>query len=219
MQILKDYKNYKKHLPEYKTWSDEQDLKNAKRNEYLKTNPDKINNEDIQRGQKLLNAIDVMDEYSQSYAEDTEVATSIAIQQSLTLGSTIGSALGLAMIMLKPIQNLARKTAIKNDMSFGIFAAIPGLIGLITGIVAAIPVINWATRAQIGASRRGRFEAMTKDLKNPAMFATLTPEQEKQIQEIAPKIELDKKQGENAFQLSFHAAFPPNLLLGVQASI
>ena len=68
MEIINNIKTYRKHLPEYNNWSSEQEYQQAKRIEYLKRNPDKINPDDIKRGLILLNAIDVMDEYSQSYA-------------------------------------------------------------------------------------------------------------------------------------------------------
>lgn len=78
MEIWQNYKKYKEYIPEYKQWSAQQDLQQAKREEYLKQHPDKVNQEDIRRGQILLHAIDVMDEYSQSNAEDMEVATEMA---------------------------------------------------------------------------------------------------------------------------------------------
>ncbi len=42
MDVINNYKSYKKYLSEYSVWRDEQDLAREKRLEYLKKNPDKI---------------------------------------------------------------------------------------------------------------------------------------------------------------------------------
>ena len=56
-----------------------------------------------------------------------------------------------------------------------------------------LPAIMWATKAKVSASRRGRFEAMNNDLKNPAAFAVLTPEQQQKVTELAKDIELEDR--------------------------
>ena len=63
MSILGDYKAYKTFAPDYLTWKNNRDLQEAKRIEYLKQNPNKINLEDIQRGKALLRSIDIMDHH------------------------------------------------------------------------------------------------------------------------------------------------------------
>ena len=86
MEILSNYKSYRQYLPEYASWSKDQDLESAKRLEYLKRNPEKMSEADIQRGKSLLHPIDVMDEYSQANAEDTEVGTvTVTIAAEATL--------------------------------------------------------------------------------------------------------------------------------------
>lgn len=72
-------------------------------------------------------------------------------------------------------------------------SVVPSLIGMLVGMAASFPAVVWATKAQVSASRKGRFEAMSKDLKNPATFAVLTPEQQKKAEEIAKDIKLDDK--------------------------
>lgn len=134
-----------------------------------------------------------MDEYSQSNAEDTEVATQVAISQTTLIASFIGIALVSALFWIKPIQSFLQKIAIKNPTIGTILAMSAPVIGLLAGLGASIPAIKWATTAKVGASRRGRFEAMTNELKNPALFATLNQEQEKQIQELSQNIELEDK--------------------------
>ena len=47
MDIRNSYNNYKKYLPEYESWRDEQDLNSQRRLAYLKQHPEKINKDDI----------------------------------------------------------------------------------------------------------------------------------------------------------------------------
>lgn len=180
-------------MPEYSSWSKEQNLKNAKRLEYLKQNPDKMSEADIQRGKNLLHAIDVMDEYSQSNAEDTEVATQMATAQVLTLVSMLGTILGSASILLKPVQKFIMNIARGNKVLEMFAGSAPTVIGMLLGTAVSFPAIIMSTKAKVGASRRGRFEAMNNELKNPAIFAVLTPEQQKKVDELAKDVELDDK--------------------------
>lgn len=194
MEILNNYKSYKQYLPEYSNWSEKQDLENARRVEYLKQNPDKMSKEDIERGKNLLHAIDVMDEYSQSNAEDTEVATQMATGQVVGLATMGGMALGSPLLLMKSFQNFIEKVSLKNK-GLGLFlGAAPTVIGLILGTIASFPAIVLSTKAKVGASRRGRFEAMSKDLKDPAIFAVLTPEQQKKVDELAKDVVLEDKE-------------------------
>lgn len=193
MDIVNNYKSYKQYLPDYANWRDEQDLNRAKRLDYLKKHPEKMNAEDIQRGKILLRSIDVMDEYSQSNAEDMETATDFATGQIVgfaTMGGTIG---GTLLTMAKPVQKIIAKVTKGNQKLEMLASVVPSLIGMLVGMAASFPAVVWATKAQVSASRKGRFEAMSKDLKNPATFAVLTPEQQKKAEEIAKDIKLDDK--------------------------
>ena len=97
MSTFGDYKSYKKYEPAYVSWKKNQDIVEAKRMAYLKQNPDAVSDEDIQRGQTLIRAIDIMDEYSQKRAEDTEVATEAAMGMALELLMIGGAGLGLSL--------------------------------------------------------------------------------------------------------------------------
>ena len=194
MDVIKNYKSYQKFLPEYDAWRDQQDLEREKRLEYLKKNPDKINSVDVQRGKILLHAIDVMDEYSQSYAEDMEVATEFATGQIVGFATMCGMLLGAPLAGLKSVKKLAAKIS-KNVHGAGmIVSMLPSVIGMLIGTAASFPAIIWATKVQVGASRKGRFEAMRTDLKNPAIFAVLTPEQMEKAKNDAKSIQLDEKE-------------------------
>lgn len=193
MGIVKNYSNYKKYLPEYGDWRDNQDLKTAKRLEYLKKHPEMMNSEDIQRGKNLLHAIDIMDEYSQSNAEDMEVATEFATSQIVALSTFIGTLAGAAVTTTKKVRGLISKYAKFNTGAAYILNIVPSVIGMLVGTVASFPAIVWSAKAQVSASRHGRFEAMRSDLKNPAIFAVLTPEQADKAEKEAKNIKLDDK--------------------------
>ncbi len=193
MNVVNDYKAYRKYLPEYEPWRDEQDLAKEKRLEYLKQNPDKIKGTDVQRGKILLHAIDVMDEYSQSNAEDMEVATEMATGQVVGLATSLGMLAGMPLMGLKSVKNLAARISKNNVKAGAIVQLIPSVIGMLIGTAASFPAIVWATKAQVSSSRKGRFEAMRKDLSNPAHFAVLNQEQLAKVREDAKSVKLDDK--------------------------
>lgn len=194
MDVINSYKSYKKYLPEYTQWRDEQDLERERRLEYLNKNPDKMNAEDIERGKILLRAIDVMDEYSQSNAEDMEVATDFAMGQVVGLASMAGTFVGFSLGQVKGVQKFISKF-VKDPLKWQlVLNMVPSIVGSTIGTLAAFPAIIWATKAKVSASRKGRFEAMNKDLQNPALFAVLTPEQQKKVDELAKGIELEDRE-------------------------
>ncbi len=192
MSAFGDYKAYKKYEPEYAGWYSRREYTDAKRREYLRLNPDSIDKEDIQRGKVLLRAIDVMDEYSQKRAEDMEIATETAVGYGLDAAIFGGAAIGGVIGNLKPVKSVLQKYFKNSKNSRLITTALPLGVGAAAGIFAAFPLYAWAARAEVAASRRGRFEAMRKDLKNPKGFAVLTDEQFAEAQKRAKDIELAK---------------------------
>ena len=177
-----DYKSYKAHYPAYSEWKQNRDLMNAKREEYLRKNPTDFDLDDLQRSKTILRAIDVMDEYSQKRAEDTEVATETVISYGLELALTLGGILGVVLSQLKPIKNFLAKHFTGKNANIKSMA-VGGIAGGLVGTIAAFPLFAWAARAEAKASRKGRFEAMRKELNNPKTFAVLTPEQEARLNE------------------------------------
>lgn len=194
MSTFGDYKAYKKYEPAYPGWKFGRDCAEAKRRQYLKLHPESINQDDIQRGKVLLRAIDVMDEYSQKRAEDMEIATETAVGYGLDAAIFGGAALGGAIGSLKPVKNTIKKI-FGNNKKVAMF--LPLGVGAIAGVIAAFPLYAWAAKAEVAASRRGRFEAMRKDLNNPKGFAVLTEDQTKEARKRSKNIilESDKKHG------------------------
>lgn len=191
MSAFGDYKAYKKYEPAYPGWKYARDLKESKRQEYLRRHPESIDQNDIQRGKVLIRAIDVMDEYSQKRAEDMEVATETAVGYGLDAAIFGGAAAGAVIGNLKPVKNFLMKHFGKDKYTKYIGKGLPLGIGALAGMIAAFPMYAWAAKAEVAASRRGRFEAMRKDLKNPKGFAVLTEVQIKEAEQKAQNIVID----------------------------
>lgn len=190
MSTFGDYKAYKKFEPAYNGWKQNRDLADAKRLEYIKRHPEVRNKADIQRGQALLRAIDIMDEYSQKRAEDMEVATESVISMGLEGALLGGAALGALVSKFKPVENFLLKISKGNKHSKLLAFAVPTVGGAILGTLAAFPLMAWGAKAEVAASRKGRFEAMRKELKHPNNFAVLTDEQIKEAEEKAKHVKL-----------------------------
>ena len=58
---------------EYFTWRDDKDLNAAKRQEYLRRNPDAIKDYDLQRARILLSAVEMMDKSLKENSNKIEV--------------------------------------------------------------------------------------------------------------------------------------------------
>ena len=193
MSMFGDYKSYKKYYPTYSDWKQNRELMNAKREEYLRKNPTDFDLDDLQRSKTILRAIDVMDEYSQKRAEDTEVATEFVISNGLEIALAIGSILGVVISSLKPIKNALSKYTKKANHPEIVRTAIGGVAGALVATLAAFPLFAWAARAEAKASRKGRFESMRKDLSDPKTFAVLTPEQEARLNENLAMLSVQKE--------------------------
>ncbi len=193
MSMFGDYKNYRALIPEYNNWKENRDKTEAKRIKYLKENPKAINSEDIQRSKTLLRAIDIMDEYSQKRAEDMEMATEVVTGEVLELALLGGAALGFGVSRIKAVNKFLTRIFKNNKNKEIMTAAIPSVIGGIIGTVAVFPLEAWAAKAQVSASKKGRYEAMRKDLKNPNGFAMLTPEQIQEAKRRAEKMALEEE--------------------------
>lgn len=191
MSAFGDYKAYKKYEPAYPGWKYARDAAESKRMEYLRRHPESIDQNDIQRGKVLIRAIDVMDEYSQKRAEDMEVATETAVGYGLDAAIFGGAAAGAVIGNLKPVKNFLMKHFGKDKYTKYIGKGLPLGIGALAGMIAAFPMYAWAAKAEVAASRRGRFEAMRKDLKNPKGFAVLTEAQIKEAEQKAQNIVID----------------------------
>ena len=190
-----DYKSYKTFAPQYFEWKAGRDLAEAKRVEYLKRNPEEIKQEDIQKSKAILRAIDVMDEYSQKRAENAEVATETIIGYGGSFAMSIGAIIGYLfrknMTLLKLCSKFVKNKKNVPKIAEIVAATIGGILGL---TAASFPLYAWAAKAETKASRKGRFEAMRKELNDPKIFATLNSEQETQLNENLLKLGKHKEE-------------------------
>ncbi len=196
MSMFGDYKSYRKYEPIYSDWKSKRDLTDAKRLAYIDKHPEIVNQDDIKRGKIILRAVDIMDEYSQKKAENMEAATEPIISMGLELASIAGLGIGGFLGSIKPIGRFFAKFVPKgNKYKKLVGMGIPAGIGLLAGSFAAFPLMAWGAKAEVGASRKGRFEAMNKELNNPNGFAVLTEEQIALANDISQNIilEEDKK--------------------------
>ena len=190
MSMFGDYSAYKKYEPVYDEWKKQRDVNEAKRIEYLKQNPEAVNPDDIKRGKTLLRAIDIMDEYSQRNAENMEVATESVAGMALTFAMGLGALAGFATSQIKSVNKFLMSILKKmKPKTANIFASmIPSLAGVVFATAAAFPVFALAAKAEIAASKKGRFEAMKNELSDPRAFAVLTDEQMSEVQNKAKEV-------------------------------
>lgn len=191
MEILNTYKNYRQHEIEYNKWAKDIQVYDAKKKIYLEKNPlSQVEKENaLEKGKILINAIDIMDEYSQTKAEDTEIVTNILSEQIQLYLTFLG--MGLATFLatkFPPLSKSLDKYLPNQKLNFSLIMG-----GIIAGI-ASIPIVSLATKAKIGSSRQGRFEAMKNELGNEKMFAQLTDKQKEKTLSEAKKIELSQKE-------------------------
>ena len=110
MEALNSYLDYRKNKPDYDPWKNSQEEKESKRLAYISKNgiSEEEKQENIKRAKAVLNAVDIMDEYSQTRAEDTETAMQPVINMTAQAVSTGSMALGGLALLIKPPQKLFR---------------------------------------------------------------------------------------------------------------
>lgn len=217
MEVLNNYLNYRRHKKEYSEWEQQKLEQEAKRAAYLKRNgiDEKQKENDIKRAKAILNAVDVMDEYSQVRAENTELAiqslgnflssvASCTITPLILLGLALYSKSKFLQNVVNNIGNIAKNKYGKA----GLIAAGAAIAG--TAFTFAIAIYaTWSAKKEMQASRNGRYEAMITDLASEKQFAVLTQEQEVKRDEIAKTIKIDKKERKNLINTNKKGGFVP----------
>lgn len=201
MEALTNYIDYRKNKPSYKSWKNAQDEKEAKRLAYIEKYgiSEEQKQNDIKRAKAVLNAVDIMDEYSQSRAEETEMLTQPVISTIASISSSIGFGLGCLLMLNKKTGKILdtiskQKNIEKNTLGMGVATA----IGVILSMPAMFGAYVWGTKKEIEASRIGRHEAMNKDLASIKQFAVLNDEQETKRDEISKTIKIEEKDAKKA---------------------
>ncbi len=196
MSKIANYQEFKKHQPKYEGWKKERDENLQKKVQYLKNNPipnDEYNKE-IEKAKIVLNAVDIMDEYSQSRAEDTE---QIVQATSAGLSQVVGYiSMGLATLSIFLSKGAKEAFAQLQSGNFkNITKLIPAALCLIipTALVSSI-IASWGASKQVQSSRLGRKDAMEKDLASLNQFAILDEQQKQYVDKQAKTIQVDKKE-------------------------
>lgn len=191
VKIADYYANYLKNVPEYKQWVKEN-------KERTQTNPSSHIN--LQKKAKAIaEPLLLIDKYEHEKAEDSETFFQTLNIELLSIAGVI-SALPATITKLTPILNkhsdqnalikksadllnkYANKTVGKKGIPLTkiltIFSAVGGGLFYANGIRKSM-------NSQLGMIRKASFDATREIIDNPKMFVQTTPEQEKEIIEIA----------------------------------
>lgn len=188
MEIVKNYLEYRKFKPEYKEWKQKRNEEASKKEKYFKSNPlpEDEKQKQLEKMRVILNAVDTMDEFSQSKAENTEIATE-AIKATVTqFAGTIGLGIGAALAFTKPGAAIKNKLVSKIPSLENTYEMFAMMGSALFAMFASIPLITWGTKNEIFASKIGRHEAVTTKLNSENQFAILD---EKQKAEVLAKAE------------------------------
>lgn len=190
--IIETCKDVLRTSPIYESREEEFYLRQKRKSELLKNNSYYQNKAEkiAPKANNVFNAIQIIDNYSENYAEDMEKA--------------LGNALGIAGLALTvPLYGL-EMWLLKNPKMHGTksrFAALIPIIPMFALLFAASP---WMAKKQIQASRTGRYQAIKNELNDVRNFVTYTPEQIEQAQSMKndDKTKDKKSKSKNDFQNS-----------------
>ena len=186
-QITQTYKN------EYSTWRETKDMNSAKRQEYLRRNPDKINDYDLQRAKILLNSVDMMDKSTSSKTEDADTVFDSLTSFGLGYAAVGGTALGLLISKLGFVKKGIEKITAKNPKSKNIVSmGITALSGVL-GILGAYPAYSFLSKIESKIYRKRKFETIEKELNDPKIFAVLDENQKKVFEKNLAEIEAQER--------------------------
>lgn len=202
MEFINSLENVNRHYSEYKKWEKEQDTLDAKK-EYLAEHSADANSNSFGKAKAVLNAVDIMDQYSQNKAEQTEAITDSAMGTLSYLLMSLSVAVGALSYKIPFIKktgenlckllNNSKNKFIKNNVpkNAGKFV-IPGLIGFGFIITSESAAIIYSTHLQKLASKIGRFQSRRDKLQDPKNFIEYTPEQIKEAEQLAQTLPLEK---------------------------
>ena len=190
---ISDYTKYRKHINEYNQWNNQQ---TNVPNTSLSENSEALK----QKARAIAEPILLLDSYTHEKAEDSET-----FYQTLNteIMSVTGLLCTLPIVITKAIPFLnkyANKHKIiekaangltkyknKSINLFGKTIGAPKVATIFSAGVAALffaKNIKSSVEGQLGLTRKASFDATQNIAKDANIFAILTPEQEKQVEEI-----------------------------------
>ena len=188
MAIANSYKLSQTYKNEYSTWREEKDFNAAKRQEYLRRNPDAIKDYDLQRAKVLIYATDLMEKSlknnSNNFGLAFETATNVGLGYAGVGGATLAFLLSKLNFFEKNINKIVEKhPKSKNILPIGISMA-----GGVLGILGAYPAYNYLSKIESTIHRKRKFETMENELQDPRIFVALDAEQKKIFEQNLPDL-------------------------------
>ena len=189
MALVNSYKLSQTYKNEYLTWRNDKELSAAKRQEYLRRNPDAIKDYDLQRTKILLNSVEMMDKSLKQNSNKIGVAFETATNLGLGYAAIGGAALGFLVTKLSFVKKHINKMVQKYPVSKNILSMGISMIGGVLGILAAYPAYNFLSKIESKIHRKRKFETMEKELQDPKIFVVLDAEQKNIFKKNLPNIE------------------------------
>lgn len=191
-KILGNYTNYTKHVPEYLRWNEEQNKQQKVAN---------ISDANLKaKAKTIAEPILLFDKYERERAEDSETffqTLNIELMSVTGLISSLPIAVSKALPFLnkhadkntgiKKTAELLTKYTNKTLKLGNKTVPLPKALTLLSTAAAALFFVKGmkgSIFSQQGIIRKAGFDASKNIINDPALFAQLTPEQEKQVEKI-----------------------------------
>ena len=181
--ISQVYKN------EYLVWRDNKDLQDAKRQEYLRQNPDAVKDYDLQRAKILLYSVDIMDKSVSRNADHINTIVDSITSLGLGYAALAGAAIGLLFQRIKFVQQLIDKMVLQYPKSRNIISMGITMFSGVLGVITAYPAYAYFSSLERKIDRKKRFDTMEKELKDPRIFSTLDKKQRVEFEKNLAQIE------------------------------
>lgn len=177
---------------EYSSWRNEENIQKAKRQEFLRRNPDAIKDYDLQRAKILLKAVDLMDK---SIADDDSAGTYFESMANIGLGygAVGGTTLGYLLQKTRFAQKLLSKFIQKNPKSKNILSLSITIASGVAGLLAVYPLYTFLSNMESKINRKRRFDTMEKELQDPKIFVVLDASQKEVFNKNLENIKNNKK--------------------------
>lgn len=188
--LSQTYKN------EYSAWRENKKFQEAKRQEYLRANPDAIKEYDRQRAKVLLSIVDSVDKSVSLNADHMNTVVDSITSLGLGYAAVSGAALGLIFQRLKFVQKFISNIVTKYPKSKNLVSMGITTLSGVLGVVVAYPVYAFFSNMESKIDRKKRFDTMEKELQDPKIFAALDVKQN--LEFLKNLSEIDKaKQNSN----------------------
>jgi hypothetical protein len=178
---------------QYIQWRDYKNLQAAKRQEYLRRNPDAIKDYDLQRAKILLSSVDMMDKSIVQKSDKVSIAFESATNLGLGYAAIGGTALGFLLSKLDFVKNFMDKITKNNPISKNLASMAITVISGVLGILASYPLYNKLTNIESTIHRKRKMETMELELQDPKVFAVLDSTQKEIFEKNLNSIKTTKK--------------------------